>query len=47
MLQVGGTPLDPLFAMLGALEEDIPGVMCPFLEHLALWGFPAHFPWRL
>ena len=30
MLQVGGTPLDPLFAMLGAPEEDIPGVMdCP------------------
>jgi len=42
MLQVGGTPLDPLFAMLGAPEEDVPGVMCPFLEHLALRGCPAH-----
>ncbi|KAI0000623.1 hypothetical protein BJV74DRAFT_876896 [Russula compacta] len=42
MLQVGGTPLDPLFAMLGTPEEDVPGVMCPFLEHLALRGCPAH-----
>ncbi|KAH9038584.1 hypothetical protein EDB85DRAFT_2132236 [Lactarius pseudohatsudake] len=41
-LQVGGTPLDPLFAMLGAPEEDVLGVMCPFLEHLALRGCPAH-----
>ncbi|KAI0264609.1 hypothetical protein BC834DRAFT_924502 [Gloeopeniophorella convolvens] len=41
-LQVGGTPLDPLFTVLGAPEEDVPGVMCPFLEHLALRGCPAH-----
>ncbi|KAI9444202.1 hypothetical protein H4582DRAFT_2109346 [Lactarius indigo] len=39
---VGGTPLDPLFTMLGAPEEDVLGVMCPFLEHLALRGCPAH-----
>jgi hypothetical protein len=42
MLQVGGTPLDPLFAMLGAPEEEGLGVMCPFLEHLGLRGCPAH-----
>jgi hypothetical protein len=41
-LQVGCTPLDPLFAVLGAAEEDVLGVMCPFLEHLALRGCPAH-----
>jgi hypothetical protein len=42
MLQVGGTPLDQLFAMLGAPEEEGLGVMCPFLEHLGLRGCPAH-----
>jgi hypothetical protein len=41
-LQVGCTPLDPLFAVLGTAEEDVLGVMCPFLEHLALRGCPAH-----
>ncbi|KAI0305263.1 hypothetical protein B0F90DRAFT_1815504 [Multifurca ochricompacta] len=40
-LQVGGTPVDPLFSVLGAPEEDVLGVMCPFLEHLALRGCPA------
>jgi hypothetical protein len=42
MLQVGGTPLDPLFATLGSAEEEGLGVMCPFLENLALRGCPAH-----
>ncbi|KAI0042824.1 hypothetical protein FA95DRAFT_1634863 [Auriscalpium vulgare] len=41
-LQVGSTPLDPLFSMLGAPEEDVPGWLCPNLEHLALRSCPSH-----